>query len=116
MDTQKIYAYEIGMGKSESENVLNLLSIPLENVNATKECGKAKTQQHLVVIKDLNTFMYQKTGAKGKNRTRRRLCMKCLTFFKDDNSLRRHKLACNNPRGNASKQLAIISIFDISFP
>ena len=116
MDTQKIYAYEIGMGKRESENVLNLLSIPLENVNATKECGKAKTQQHLVVIKDLNTFMYQKTGAKGKNRTRRRLCMKCLTFFKDDNFLRRHKLACNNPRGNRLKQLAIISIFDISFP
>ena len=28
---QKIYAYETGMGKRESDNILNLLSIPLQN-------------------------------------------------------------------------------------
>ena len=81
---QKIYAYETGMGKRESDNILNLLSIPLQNTEGLEEGEKVKTQQHLVVINDLDTFMLQKTGKKGSNRTRRKLCLKCFNFFKDD--------------------------------
>ena len=96
---QKIYAYETGMGKRESDNILNLLSIPLQNTEGLEEGEKVKTQQHLVVINDLDIFMLQKTGKKGSNRTRRKLCLKCFNFFKDDFSLKKHKLSCNNPRG-----------------
>ena len=96
---QKIYAYETGMGKRESDNILNLLSIPLQNTEGIEEGEKVKTQQHLVVINDLDIFMLQKTGKKGSNRTRRKLCLKCFNFFKDDFSLKKHKLSCNNPRG-----------------
>ena len=99
MDTQKIYAFEIGMGKRESENILNLLSIPLEDVHGLEESVKVKTQQHLVVINNLNKFMLQKEGIRGGKYSRRKLCMKCLNFFRDDENLKKHKLACNNPRG-----------------
>ena len=99
-EKQVIYAYETGLGKRESENVLNLLSIPLQNNEDLKKGEKAKTQQHLVVISDLDAFMTQKTGKKG-NRTRRKLCLKCFNFFKNDSNLKKHKLSCYNPRGQA---------------
>ena len=100
MDTQKIYAFETGMGKKESENILNLLAIPLQNTNDLEEENKAKTQQHLVIINDINMFMMQKTGIQGKNNyTRRKLCMKCFNFFKDDAHLKRHAISCKNPKG-----------------
>ena len=54
--------------------------------------------QHLVVINDLNAFMSQKTG-KNYNQTKRKLCLKCFNFFKNDSTLKNHKLSCNNPRG-----------------
>ena len=45
--------------------------------------------------------MAQKTGEKGCNRTRRKLCLQCFNFFKNDFTLKKHKLSCNNPRGQA---------------
>ena len=42
--------------------------------------------------------MTQKTG-KGYNRTKRKLCLKCLNFFKNDFTLKKHKLSCSNPIG-----------------
>jgi hypothetical protein len=98
---QEIYACETGMGKRESDNILNLLSIPLQNIEGLEKGEKVKTQQHLVVISDLDTFMAQKTGRKGGNRTRRKLCLKCFNFFKNDFNLKKHKLSCNNPQGQA---------------
>ena len=66
-----------------------------------EEGGKAKTQQRLVIIDNLDLFMLQKTGIKGKkNTTKRKLCMKCLLFFKDDFHLQKYKLSCYNPKGN----------------
>ena len=96
IEKQEIYAYETGMGKRETDNVLNLLSIPVHKNYLLKEKKKVKTQQHLVVINDLNAFMKQKTG---KGRTTRKLCLKCLNYFKNDFNLKKHKLSCNNPRG-----------------
>ena len=98
IEKQEIYAYETGIGRRETDNVLNLLSIPVHKNYMLKEKKKVKTQQHLVVINDLNAFMTQKTG-KGYNRTRRKLCLKCLNFFKNDFTLKKHKLSCSNPRG-----------------
>ena len=98
IEKQEIYAYETGIGRRETDNVLNLLSIPVHKNYLLKEKKKVKTQQHLVVINDLNAFMTQKTG-KGSNRTRRKLCLKCLNYFKNDFNLKKHKLSCNNPRG-----------------
>ena len=96
IEKQEIYAYETGIGKRETDNVLNLLSIPVHKNYLLKEKKKVKTQQHLVVINDLNAFMKQKTG---KSRTSRKLCLKCLNYFKNDFYLKKHKLSCNNPRG-----------------
>jgi len=96
IEKQEIYAYETGIGKRETDNVLNLLSIPVHKNYLLKEKKKVKTQQHLVVINDLNAFMKQKTG---KSRTSRKLCLKCLNYFKNDFNLKKHKLSCNNPRG-----------------
>lgn len=96
IEKQEIYAYETGIGKRETDNVLNLLSIPVHKNYLLKEKKKVKTQQHLVIIKDLNAFMKQKTG---KSRTSRKLCLKCLNYFKNDFYLKKHKLSCNNPRG-----------------
>ena len=98
IEKQEIYAYETGIGKRETDNVLNLLSIPVHKNYMLKKKKKVKTQQHLVVINDLNAFMTQKTG-KGSNRTRRKLCLKCLNYFKNDFTLKKHKLSCSNPRG-----------------
>ena len=98
IEKQEIYAYETGIGRRETDNVLNLLSIPVHKNYMLKKKKKVKTQQHLVVINDLNAFMTQKTG-KGSNRTRRKLCLKCLNYFKNDFNLKKHKLSCNNPRG-----------------
>ena len=98
IEKQEIYAYETGIGRRETDNVLNLLSIPVHKNYMLKEKKKVKTQQHLVVINDLNAFMTQKTG-KGSNRTRRKLCLKCLNYFKNDFTLKKHKLSCSNPRG-----------------
>ena len=97
IEKQEIYAYETGIGKRETDNVLNLLSIPVHKNYMLKEKKKVKTQQHLVVINDLNAFMTQKTGKRSYNR--RRLCLKCLNYFRDDFNLKKHKLFCNNPRG-----------------
>mgnify|MGYP001321404365 CR=1 FL=1 len=97
-ENQEIYAYETGIGKRESNNILNLLSIPVQKNEVLKKKKKVKTQQHLIVISDLNAFMTQKTG-KGYNPTRRKLCLKCLNFFKNDFTLKKHKLSCSNPRG-----------------
>ena len=97
-ENQEIYAYETGIGKRQSENVLNLLSIPVHKNEVLKKKKKVKTQQHLVVISDLNAFMSQKTG-KNYNQTKRKLCLKCLNFFKNDFTLKKHKLSCSNPRG-----------------
>ena len=96
-ENQEIYAYETGLGKRESDNILNLLSIPVQKTEVLKKRKKVKTQQHLVVISNLDAFMAQKTGV--KNRTRRKLCLKCFNFFSTDSSLKKHKLSCNNPRG-----------------
>ena len=98
IEKQEIYAYETGIGKRETTNVLNLLSIPVYKNYVLNEKKKVKTEQHLVIINDLNAFMTQKTG-KGSNRTRRKLCLKCLNYFKNDFTLKKHKLSCNNPRG-----------------
>ena len=97
-EDQEVYAYETGMGKRETDNVLNLLSIPVQKNYVLKNKKKVKTQQHLVVINDLNAFMSQKTG-KNYNQTKRKLCLKCFNFFKNDTTLKNHKLSCNNPRG-----------------
>ena len=97
-ENQEIYAYETGIGKRESDNILNLLSIPVQKNEVLKKKKKVKTQQHLVVISDLNAFMTQKTG-KNYNQTKRKLCLKCLNFFKNDFTLKKHKLSCSNPRG-----------------
>ena len=97
-ENQEIYAYETGIGKRETDNVLNLLSIPVQKNEVLKKKKKVKTQQHLVVISDLNAFMSQKTG-KNYNQTKRKLCLKCLNFFKNDINLKKHKLSCSNPRG-----------------
>ena len=98
IEDQEIYAYETGIGKRETDNVLNLLSIPVQKNYVLKNKKKVKTQQHLVVINDLNAFMSQKTG-KNYNQTKRKLCLKCFNFFKNDTTLKNHKLSCNNPRG-----------------
>ena len=98
IEKQEIYAYETGIGKRETTNVLNLLSIPVYKNYVLNEKKKVKTEQHLVIINDLDAFMTQKTG-KGSNRTRRKLCLKCLNYFKNDFTLKKHKLSCNNPRG-----------------
>ena len=97
IEKQEIYAYETGIGKRETDNVLNLLSIPVHKNCMLKEKKKVKTQQHLVVINDLNAFLTQKTGKRSYNR--RKLCLKCLNYFKNDFNLKKHKLSCNNPRG-----------------
>ena len=97
IEKQEIYAYETGIGKRETDNVLNLLSIPVHKNYMLKEKKKVKTQQHLVVINDLNAFLTQKTGKRSYNR--RKLCLKCLNYFKNDFNLKKHKLSCNNPRG-----------------
>ena len=97
-EDQEIYAYETGIGKRETDNVLNLLSIPVQKNYVLENKKKVKTQQHLVVINDLNAFMSQKTG-KNYNQTKRKLCLKCFNFFKNDSTLKNHKLSCNNPRG-----------------
>ena len=97
-ENQEIYAYETGIGKRETDNVLNLLSIPVQKNYVLKKKKKVKTQQHLVVINDLNAFMSQKTG-KNYNQTKRKLCLKCFNFFKNDSTLKKHKLSCSNPRG-----------------
>ena len=76
---------------------MNLLSIPL---NENTDSKRKKTQQHLVYIKNLDLFMRKRTGVR-KSMDKRQLCMKCLNFFKDENTLKTHKLACNNPRGQA---------------
>jgi len=96
--SQEIYAYETGLGKRQSDNILNLLSIPVHKNYVLKKKKKVKTQQHLVVINDLNAFMTQKTGKK-YNQTKRKLCLKCFNFFKNDFTLKKHKLSCSNPRG-----------------
>ena len=98
IEDQEIYAYETGIGRRETDNVLNLLSIPVQKNYVLKKKKKVKTQQHLVVINDLNAFMSQKTG-KNYNQTKRKLCLKCFNFFKNDSTLKNHKLSCNNPRG-----------------
>ena len=96
IEKQEIYAYETGIGRRETDNVLNLLSIPVHKNYMLKKKKKVKTQQHLVVINDLNAFMTQKTG---KGYSRRKLCLKCLNYFKNDFTLKKHKLSCSNPRG-----------------
>merc|ERR1712008_658908 len=98
IENQEIYAYETGLGKRQSDNILNLLSIPVHKNYVLKKKKKVKTQQHLVVINDLNAFMTQKTG-KNYNQTKRKLCLKCFNFFKNDFTLKKHKLSCSNPRG-----------------
>ena len=52
-ENQEIYAYETGLGKRQSNNILNLLSIPVQKNEVLKKKKKVKTQQHLVVISDL---------------------------------------------------------------
>ena len=89
---EKIYAYETGIGARETENVLNMLSIPLNDIN--NEDNK-KTQEHLTVINDLAKFLYNK---KSKARYP---CLKCLNFFNTKERLKKHKFVCNNPRGQA---------------
>ena len=98
IENQEIYAYETGLGKRQSDNILNLLSIPVHKNDVLKKKKKVETQQHLVVISNLNAFMSQKTG-KNYNQTKRKLCLKCLNFFKNDFTLKKHKLSCSNPRG-----------------
>ena len=60
-----------------------------------------RTQQHLVYIKNLDQFMRKRTGVKHMNSQKRELCLKCLNFFKNEELLKRHKLTCYNPRGQA---------------
>ena len=80
-----------------ADNVLNLLSIPLQDMTTEKP----KVQDHLVVIEDLNTFLQQRTHDQNCNRTRRFLCIKCQNFFRTEKSLELHKVECNNPKGQA---------------
>ena len=62
---------------------------------------KQKIQEHLVVIEDVNKFLQQRTFDANCNRTRRFLCFKCQNFYSTEQNLQRHKLECNNPRGQA---------------
>lgn len=98
IENQEIYVYESGIGKRVTDNVLNLLSIPVQKNVILKKKKKVKTRQHLVRINNLDAFMSQKTG-KSYNQTKRKLCLQCFNFFKNDSTLKKHKLCCNNPRG-----------------
>ena len=41
-ENQEIYAYETGLGKRESDNILNLLSIPVQKTEVLKKKEKSK--------------------------------------------------------------------------
>jgi hypothetical protein len=78
-----------------ADNVLNLLAIPLQRMDG----AESDTQEHLVVIENINKFLEQRLGDKNGNRSRKKLCIKCLNFFKTEESLDRHKSVCQNRRG-----------------
>ena len=61
--------------------------------------AESDTQEHLVVIENINKLLEQRLGDKNSNRSRRKLCIKCLNFFKTEESLDRHKSVCQNRRG-----------------
>ena len=62
-------------------NVINLLSIPLQENTDSK---KKRTEQHLVYINDIGAFLKTR-GKTGHNNPERQLCMKCLNFFQTKN-------------------------------
>ena len=79
-------------------NVINLLSIPLQE-NSTS--NKKRTQQHLVYIKNIDLFMRKRSTKGSKFVNRRQLCLRCLNFFKDKSTLKKHSLLCTNKAGQA---------------
>ena len=97
MIDETIHGHQTGIGAKETENVLNLLSVPLNDM--TDENNK-KYQEHLIVINNITKFLTKKTSNRSYNE-RRYLCFKCLNFCSSKQNLKKHKLMCNNPRGQA---------------
>ena len=51
-------------------------------------------------VKDINLFMRKKSKNVSKKWAyKRQLCLKCLVFFKNKESLKKHALSCTNPAG-----------------
>ena len=78
-----------------ADNVLNLLAIPLQRMDG----AESDTQEHLVVIENINKFLEQRLGDKNSNRSQRKLCIKCLNFFKTLESLDQYEFVCQNRHG-----------------
>ena len=70
--------FPIYVSKEKFENQMNLLSIEKDGNN------------HYVLIKDFNKFMYQQT----KHKERKHFCMHCLQCFSSERVLNNHKENC----------------------
>ena len=84
MNNINVFGYEkqephpVYISKEKFNDMLNLLLI-------TKE-----KEQHYVLIKDFNTFMYNQT----KHKERRHFCMHCLQCFHYQKAFINHKENC----------------------
>ena len=89
LDGEDIYKYETNIGTRNDTNCLNLLSIPLRDI----ENGK-RFQEHLVPIKCLHKFLAQRTNDENSYNKFKKYCLGCLNGFTTEKSLKEHKLIC----------------------
>ena len=88
LKSDEIYKYEVNIGSRNGENCLNLLNIPLVDLNDSKNI-----EDHLVVISSLDAFLEDrypgKTGI--TNTTRRKYCFGCLNGYSNEELLKKHR-------------------------
>ena len=75
---EKQEPYPVHISKEKFNDILNLLLIA------------NRREQHYVLIKDFNTFMYNQT----KHKDRKHFCMHCLQCFSSEKVLNNHKENC----------------------
>ena len=85
--SDEIYKYEVNIGSRNDENCLNLLSIPLVDLDDSK-----KTEDHLVVISSLDNFLSSRY-ATGETYTyqKKKHCLGCLNAYGTDELLKKHR-------------------------
>ena len=81
--------YPIYVSKEKYDNQMNLLLIT-ENEN-----------KHYILIKDFNSFMYNKT----KHKERKHFCMHCLQCFSSERVLNNHKDNCIQVNGTQAVKM-----------
>ena len=86
--SNQVYVYETNIGSRNDNNCLNLLSIPLVNLNDGKS-----TEDHLVAISSLDDFLEDRYPGKSGQMcvTRRKYCLGCLNGFSTEEILKKHR-------------------------